>query len=347
MAKKGRVARILTTLHRVAGTPMSEALKRRQRSAVQRGDAGTHSGTVSQWRKRKDRQRRREQFEGAAKETGLPHGYHSGMRILLVGEGNLSFALALTTLFDGDGSNLLVTSFDRQRIARAAYPYCEDVEESLTAAGAAVVFDVDVEEPDALRGVAKRWWAAGDDDGGDNPTGRGVGPGGHFKGFDRVVFNFPDAGVGVTPPPVRQGQPGHARRLLRLGEGFVKTKRRGARGHPRGLGLDARPRVGVERDGRGGAARTGVQGVARLRARGVPRVRALQDAAARVALGRRRRARGGWGPFENGENEGRVEANDDDVAEGAKTLVFQVDDAPKGGKDGSELIRKGKTWSLK
>ena len=165
MAKKGRVARILTTLHRVAGTPVSEALKRRQRSAIQRGDAGTHSGTVSQWRKRKDRQRRREQFEGAAKETGLPHGYHSGMRILLVGEGNLSFALALTTLFDGDGSNLLVTSFDRQRIARAAYPYCEDVEESLTESGAAVVFDVDVEEPDALRGVAKRWWAAGDDDG--------------------------------------------------------------------------------------------------------------------------------------------------------------------------------------
>ena len=159
--RRGRVARILTTLHRVAGTPVSEALKRRQRSAIQRGDAGTHSGTVSQWRKRKDRQRRREQFEGAAKETGLPHGYHSGMRILLVGEGNLSFALALTTLFDGDGSNLLVTSFDRQRIARAAYPYCEDVEESLTESGAAVVFDVDVEEPGALRGVAKRWWAPG------------------------------------------------------------------------------------------------------------------------------------------------------------------------------------------
>ena len=42
-----------------------------------------------------------------------------------------------------------------------------------------------------------------------------------------------------------------------------------------------------------------------------------------------------------------MEANEDDVAEGAKTLVFQVDDAPKGAKDGSELIRKGKTWSLK
>ena len=55
MAKKGRVARILTTLHRVAGTPISEALKRRQRSAIQRGDAGTHGGEKSQWKKRKER----------------------------------------------------------------------------------------------------------------------------------------------------------------------------------------------------------------------------------------------------------------------------------------------------
>jgi 25S rRNA (uracil2634-N3)-methyltransferase len=45
-------------------------------------------------------------------------------------------------------------------------------------------------------------------------------------------------------------------------------------------------------------------------------------------------------------DEGRVEANDDDVAEGAQTIVFQVDDTPKAAKD-AELIRKGKTWSLK
>ena len=131
MAKKGRVARILTTLHRVAGTPVSEALKRRQRSAIQRGDAGTHSGTVSQWRKRRtDRDDANSSRAPRRRQACLTAT--TAERILLVGEGNLSFALALTTLFDGDGSNLLVTSFDRQRIARAAYPYCEDVEESLT-----------------------------------------------------------------------------------------------------------------------------------------------------------------------------------------------------------------------
>ena len=346
MAKKGRVARILTTLHRVAGTPVSEALKRRQRSAIQRGDAGTHSGTVSQWRKRKDRQRRREQFEGAAKETGLPHGYHSGMRILLVGEGNLSFALALTTLFDGDGSNLLVTSFDRQRIARAAYPYCEDVEESLTESGAAVVFDVDVEEPDALRGVAKRWWAAGDDDGmRDNPTGQGVGPGGHFKGFDRIVFNFPDAGVGVTPPmSVKANQDmlgaffDSAKGLLRRnGEVHVATRQ--------GQGIEVASAWNVT----GVAARHGLVYRASLdfEPGAFPGYEHYRTLPHESLWGEGDGDAGVGDGGENGENEGRVEANEDDVAEGAKTLVFQVDDAPKGAKDGSELIRKGKTWSLK
>ena len=343
MAKKGRVARILTTLHRVAGTPVSEALKRRQRSAIQRGDAGTHSGTVSQWRKRKDRQRRREQFEGAAKETGLPHGYHSGMRILLVGEGNLSFALALTTLFDGDGSNLLVTSFDRQRIARAAYPYCEDVEESLTAAGAAVVFDVDVEEPDVLRGVAKRWWAAGDDDGGDNPTGQGVGPGGHFKGFDRIVFNFPDAGVGVTPPPsVRANQD-------MLGAFFDSAKgllKRNGEVHVATQGFDDRASAW---NVTGVAARHGLVYRASLdfEPGAFPGYEHYRTLPHESLWGDGDGDAGNGDGDDGGENEGRVEANDDDVAEGAKTLVFQVDDAPKGAKDGSELIRKGKTWSLK
>ena len=200
MAKKGRVARILTTLHRVAGTPVSEALKRRQRSAIQRGDAGTHSGTVSQWRKRKDRQRRREQFEGAAKETGLPNGYHSGMRILLVGEGNLSFALALTTLFDGDGSNLLVTSFDRQRMRARGVPVLRGrrgVPHRRGRGGGVRRGRGGTRRPP--RGGETMVGRRGDG-GGDNPTGQGVGPGGHFKGFDRIVFNFPDAGVGVTPP---------------------------------------------------------------------------------------------------------------------------------------------------
>ena len=208
------MARILTTLHRVAGTPISEALKRRQRSAIQRGDAGTHGGEKSQWKKRKERKARREAFEGAATQTGLPQGYHSGQRVLLVGEGNFSFALALTTLFDGEGANVLATTLDRPGVARAAYPDMRDIELSLEAAGAAVRFNVDVEDGDTLRRVAKEWWNAGNDPearadrergGGGRGfsectprTSSGAGPGGAFRGFDRVAWNFPDAGVGTV-----------------------------------------------------------------------------------------------------------------------------------------------------
>ena len=162
MAKKGRVARILTTLHRVAGTPISEALKRRQRSATQRGDAGTH-GEKSEWKKRKERKARREAFEGAATQTGLPHGYHAGQRILCVGEGNFSFALALTTLFDGEGVNVLATSFDKTGVARASYRDAKDIAHALEATGAGVRHGVDVQEIDALKLVAKEWWAMGND----------------------------------------------------------------------------------------------------------------------------------------------------------------------------------------
>ena len=212
MAKKGRVARILTTLHRVAGTPISEALKRRQRSAIQRGDAGTHGGEKSQWKKRKERKARREAFEGAATQTGLPHGYHSGQRVLLVGEGNLSFALALSTLFDGEGANILATSLDRPGVARAAYPDLRDIEESLEASGAAVRFGVDVEDGDALRKAAKGWWAAGNDPEARAANARGGGGGGGARArrdlgrrsrrvLQRVRprgVELPDAGVGAV-----------------------------------------------------------------------------------------------------------------------------------------------------
>ena len=135
--------------------------------------------------------------EGAAVETGLPHGYHSGMRVLLVGEGNLSFALALVTLFDGDGANVLATSLDKRGVAVAAYDDFEDIVQSLEAAGAATRFGVDVEDGDALRRVARQWWASGDDEGAQYAG--GVGPCVCvFKGFDRIVWNFPGAGVGTV-----------------------------------------------------------------------------------------------------------------------------------------------------
>ena len=256
-AKKGRVARILTTLHRVAGTPISEALKRRQRAAIQRGDAGTHA-EKSQWKKRKERRQRREAFEGAAVETGLPHGYHSGMRVLLVGEGNLSFALALVTLFDGDGANVLATSLDKRGVALAAYDDFEDIAQSLEAAGAATRFGVDVEDGDALRRVARRWWASGDDEGAQYAG--GVGPGGVFKGFDHRV-ELPRRRRGNRRLALRPREPGRHRRVFQSLQSPTRERWRNTRRRSRGRGAG-----GVEHPGdrREGGVR--VSSVARLRA---------------------------------------------------------------------------------
>ena len=57
---------------------------------------------------------------GARKKKGGPvqgggvQGYHSGQTILLVGEGNLSMARALLRLFEGNGRNLVATTYDTE-----------------------------------------------------------------------------------------------------------------------------------------------------------------------------------------------------------------------------------------
>lgn len=360
-AKKGRVARILTTLHRVAGTPISEALKRRQRAAVQRGDAGTHGGDKSEWRKRKERERRKSQFEGAATQTGLPQGYHSGQNILLVGEGNLSFALALVTLFDGEGGNILATSLDRQGIARSAYPDCEDVEETLRASGTGVRFGVDVEDPDVLKRVAKEWWAAGDEpndrtaaggggggggsgggSGGHGQTvrggGGGAGPGGFFRGFDRVVWNFPDRGVGtVGALAVRANQDALAA-FFREAKGLLAKE---GEVHVAMVGDAARATWNVA----GVAARGGLAYRASLdfAPDAFPGYQHFRTLPHPSLLRRRGAADDGEGKYalddesgDDDEGDGErevVEAAEDDVAVGAKTLIFQVDrDAGGGGR---------------
>ena len=332
MAKKGRVARILTTLHRVAGTPISEALKRRQRSAIQRGDAGTHGGEKSQWKKRKERKARREAFEGAATQTGLPHGYHSGQRVLLVGEGNLSFALALSTLFDGEGANILATSLDRPGVARAAYPDLRDIEESLEASGAAVRFGVDVEDGDALRKAAKAWWEAGNDPearaanargggggGGAEPGATsGAGPGGFFKGFDRVVWNFPDAGVGAVGRLAVQANQDLLDAFFRVAKPLLAKD---GEVHVAVRACEHRARWNVA----GVAARAGYAHRASLAFApadfpGYEHFRTLGEAF----------DANGDGANGDETSDGHAAPADDDVAAGAQTLIFQAAEKPEG-----------------
>ena len=351
MAKKGRVARILTTLHRVAGTPISEALKRRQRAAIQRGDAGTHGGEKSQWKKRKERKARREAFEGAATQTGLPHGYHSGQRVLLVGEGNLSFALALTTLFDGEGANVLATSLDRPSVARAAYPDLRDIEQSLEASGAAVRFGVDVEDGDALRKAAKAWWAAGNDPearaanergggggggGGAEPGApSGAGPGGCFKGFDRVVWNFPDAGVGVVGRLAVQANQDLLDAFFRAAKPLLSKD---GEVHVAMRACEHRARWNVA----GVAARAGYAHRASLAFApadfpGYEHFRTLGEACAfEAAAGGGPKGRDARGDVTDGPHAAPA---DEDVAAGARTLIFQAERRGEG--EASGRTRRG------
>jgi len=173
MAKKGREARITRTIAKIRGEPLSLALRKRAATRPTRDGATTAS--KSAWRKRKDKARTREEARGTA---AAPQGYHGGMKILCVGDGNMSFALALATLFGCDAPGLVVTTDASEGAAKRMYATMEDTVEALEASGASVVYGIECETlatktaSGTLRGRA----------GGSN--------------FDRVVFNFPDAGVG-------------------------------------------------------------------------------------------------------------------------------------------------------
>lgn len=53
--------------------------------------------------------------------AGLPLGYDSSQRVLLVGEGNFSFARALLRLFGGQGSGVVATAFDTEAAVLEKY----------------------------------------------------------------------------------------------------------------------------------------------------------------------------------------------------------------------------------
>ncbi|KAH9996524.1 hypothetical protein BJV77DRAFT_1059350 [Russula vinacea] len=99
-------------------------------------------------------------------------------KILLLGEGNFSFALALlqhppAPLDHLPPANILATAFDAEEECYTKYPDTEQNVRVLREKGAQVLFGVDatrLEKTSALKGRA----------------------------FDRIVWNFPHAGKGIT-----------------------------------------------------------------------------------------------------------------------------------------------------
>ena len=174
MAKKGREARITRAIAKIRGEPLSLALRKRAATRPSASD-GASASKRSAWRKRKDKAKTRAEARGTAT---APLGYHGGMKILCVGDGNMSFALALATLFGNDAPGLVVTTDASERGAKKMYGTMEDTVEALEASGASVVYGMECETLGTKSGSATLRGRAG----GSN--------------FDRVVFNFPDAGVG-------------------------------------------------------------------------------------------------------------------------------------------------------
>lgn len=95
-------------------------------------------------------------------------------RILLVGEGNFSFAKAL--VFDSPASlqqlpavNVTATAYDSEVECYMKYPEAREIVEALIEKGVEVLFDVDATKLEKLAVLKGRRW-------------------------DRIVFNFPHAG---------------------------------------------------------------------------------------------------------------------------------------------------------
>ncbi|KAJ2450427.1 hypothetical protein EV183_004301 [Coemansia sp. RSA 2336] len=91
--------------------------------------------------------------------------------ILLIGEGNFSFARSIASKL-GSGANIVATAYDSEQVAREKYLDLDEHVEEFNKLGGTVYFDVDgtkLHECTRLRG----------------------------KKFSRVVFNFPHAGAGI------------------------------------------------------------------------------------------------------------------------------------------------------
>ena len=208
----------------------------------------------------------------------------------------------------------------------------------LEASGAAVRFGVDVEDGDALRKAAKAWWAAGNDPearaanerggggggGGAEPGApSGAGPGGCFKGFARVVWNFPDAGVGVVGRLAVQANQDLLDAFFRAAKPLLSKD---GEVHVAMRACEHRARWNVA----GVAARAGYAHRASLAFApadfpGYEHFRTLGEA------------------FDaNGDetSDGHAAPADDDVAAGAQTLIFQAEEKPETAQGGAAEERE-------
>ncbi|KAF8559919.1 hypothetical protein OG21DRAFT_1479791 [Imleria badia] len=148
-----------------------------QQSRLRAKEKAEHAAKVSE-------QKRKQSKNGTAKTKGPGPGrpptvpFKPTDRILLIGEGNFSFARALiveppSSLEHLVPANVTATSYDEKEACFSKYPDAQDIVDTLRQRGAEVLFGIDatrLQKHAVLKG--RRW--------------------------DRIVWNFPHAGKGIT-----------------------------------------------------------------------------------------------------------------------------------------------------
>jgi 25S rRNA (uracil2634-N3)-methyltransferase len=118
--------------------------------------------------------------------------YNAKDTILLIGEGNFSFARALVRRFEGLATRVIATSYDTREEVISKYPEYPTVQEELEAAGVSVVHGVNctaLESNTNLRVAIETMQAACGVKTDTLDTGIAV--------FDKIVFNFPHTACGI------------------------------------------------------------------------------------------------------------------------------------------------------
>ncbi|ORX98055.1 hypothetical protein K493DRAFT_406721 [Basidiobolus meristosporus CBS 931.73] len=115
--------------------------------------------------------KRKEKPKKSVNIQAVPFPFSIEDTILLIGEGNFSFARALGNLL-GTGSSIIATCLDSEEVLKTKYDDAEKLMAEFKEAGGVVLFEVDGTKLDKLKEIKG-------------------------KRFTRIVFNFPHAGAGI------------------------------------------------------------------------------------------------------------------------------------------------------
>ena len=208
MGKKNKRQRRANAGGRAAGGASRGPQKRRRKGKGRSGGAGgslvNRAAQIRRERHARDMELQRQavgerrenakRSERRRQNARVPYTAHD--KILLVGEGNFSFARALVRLLFADQPNrsslrgdIVATAYDSLEEVHSKYPQAKEVIEEVELHGVSVLGEVDATKLEEHKGLkeAVDCMLGGDPSGGDVAS----------RGFDRIVFNFPHTGCGV------------------------------------------------------------------------------------------------------------------------------------------------------